>query len=1600
MAIIKGKQLTGSLKVGNVTGSITSTASFGRLTLVDSGSAIDSVGTSSLSTIYADGGVGIGTTQLNGESLRVVGDIGATGNLQVSGNIETSGSIIAREFRTEFVNSSIIFSSGSTQFGDTQDDVHRFTGSIESSGSFELSREPVKGFNYLARASEGQVIAPGSAHTFTALAASKTSNHPYHDSGSGNGYVIDGVETPFLYLTEGYYKFDYSGASSHPIRFYFDAAKTTQYDPSSHVSVAGNVITLKIDKDSPQILYYQCSSHQFMGWAIHTGQNSQGQDESGLRTLVSSSAQLASDISGSFRGELSASFAKFVGGGVSGSLISTSSFGSLVVSGQSTLGTTTLGATTATSLDADGGVTIDNITIDGTEIDLSSGNLTIDVAGNIELNADGGSVDVKDDDAVLLNVSSTKVSGSLLSTGSFGNVKINGSGSTLELIGDVSSSLISTASFGAANVTNVNATELYGTIKTAAQNSITSATGLVTLGSSLNALISGSAVVNAANVSGSSTSTGSFGKLNLVGSASAIEMIGNVSSSLISSASFGALNITNVNATELYGTIKTATQNSITSATGLVTLGSDLNTLISGSAVVNAANVSGSLTSTGSFGTVKLLGSGSSIEAIGNVSSSLISTASFGSVNVTNVNAVGGELTNITTLTAGGDLDIGAHGFRANTLTADAQTSGRVAIYGSNGLLTEDSDLSFSGNTLTATNINAGNISGSLISTGSFGNVKINGSGSSLELIGDVSSSLISSASFGTLNTTNVNATDVTATDLVSTTLTTTTINATGDISTSGSVFAREFHTEFTSASVVFASGSNKFGDTLDDVHRFTGSIEVTGSLLSVTPVGGVSGSLTSTASFGSIVTPGAVSVGSLDADGGVTIDNITIDGTEIDLSSGNLTIDVDGDVEINADGGDVNIKDDGASLLNISSTKVSGSLTSTGSFGRIILAGSSSLPAIEMIGNVSSSLISSASFGAVNATNINSTEVYGTIKTAAQNSITSATGLVTLGSSLNTLISGSAVVNAADVSGSITSTGSFGKLILVNSASAIEMIGHITGSSLSSASFARGNFGTLSGVIIDGALDVNGSQTISGNLTADHASNDFQIVSTNARVKVEETIFSGSDVTIAGNLTVVGTTTNNTVAGLDVEAATITVSSGSTSSSDIDGSGILFGDGGTVANIKYRHTGTTITSSVDFEAPAAKFDGGVTIDNITIDGTEIDLSSGDLTVDVAGDIELNADGGDVIVKDDGDILANISATKISGSISSTGSFGRAIINDSGSKALEIVGNLTSSLISTGSFGKVTSTDLFGTIQTATQNSITSATGLVTLGSALNTLISGSAVVNAANVSGSLLSTGSFGNVKINGSGSTLELIGDVSSSLISTASFGTLNVTNVNAVGGTLSNIVTLTAGGNLDIGAHGFRANTLTADNQTSGRVAIYGSNGLLSEDSDLTFSGATLTATNISSTTIQAGNVSGSITSTGSFGSLVVADKVQGTLNLTDLDLTGNLEVGGNISTSGSITAREFHTEFVSASIIFASGSTKLGDTQDDIHRFTGSIESTGSLTITSASLKVDSQGNNEIVGGLYLSSASGSFSGSFTGSGFATVDDATALAIALG
>ncbi len=59
------------------------------------------------------------------------------------------------------------------------------------------------------------------------------------------------------------------------------------------------------------------------------------------------------------------------------------------------------------------------------------------------------------------------------------------------------------------------------------------------------------------------------------------------------------------------------------------------------------------------------------------------------------------------------------------------------------------------------------------------------------------------------------------------------------DLVVQGKLTAQEFHTELISSSIIYESGSTKFGDTLDDTHQFTGSVYISGSIsLNGQPIG------------------------------------------------------------------------------------------------------------------------------------------------------------------------------------------------------------------------------------------------------------------------------------------------------------------------------------------------------------------------------------------------------------------------------------------------------------------------------------------------------------------------------------------------------------------------------------------------------------------------------------------------------------------------------------------------------------------------------------------------------------------------------------------
>ena len=150
-----------------------------------------------------------------------------------------------------------------------------------------------------------------------------------------------------------------------------------------------------------------------------------------------------------------------------------------------------------------------------------------------------------------------------------------------------------------------------------------------------------------------------------------------------------------------------------------------------------------------------------------------------------------------------------------------------------------------------------------------------------------------------------------------------------------------------------------------------------------------------------------------------------------------------------------------------------------------------------------------------------------------------------------NTLISSSAQI-ASDISGSFTSvSSSFSTRISTNET---ELSNTLISSSAQIASDISGSFG---------------NQRVG---TTDDV--DFASVTTTGNVSV------------GGNLDVSGTTTSIDSSTLNIGDKNITIGSGSTTSVQLDGGGIDIGLGGTIANLRYQHSTTSITSSVDFRAP------------------------------------------------------------------------------------------------------------------------------------------------------------------------------------------------------------------------------------------------------------------------------------------------------------------------------------------------------------------------------------------------------------------------------
>jgi hypothetical protein len=119
----------------------------------------------------------------------------------------------------------------------------------------------------------------------TVKVASKTAAHPYSGQGSSSAYYFDGLESPAITFSGAdssykyYYRFDQADSTNngHPLRFYLEADKSTAYTTGVTTNGtpgnSGAYTQIAVDANTPNIVYYQCSSHSLMGNFANTISN-------------------------------------------------------------------------------------------------------------------------------------------------------------------------------------------------------------------------------------------------------------------------------------------------------------------------------------------------------------------------------------------------------------------------------------------------------------------------------------------------------------------------------------------------------------------------------------------------------------------------------------------------------------------------------------------------------------------------------------------------------------------------------------------------------------------------------------------------------------------------------------------------------------------------------------------------------------------------------------------------------------------------------------------------------------------------------------------------------------------------------------------------------------------------------------------------------------------------------------------------------------------------------------------------------------------------------------------------------------------------------
>jgi len=431
-----GGNLTYTLPATNVTNGILQNDGSGNLSWMTSGTLVgpitisDTTDSTSKDTgaLIVEGGVGIEKSLHVGAAVSITDDLFVKGESEFIGIVTFRGGtvrlgdssaddiVVGGEFASSLVpDDDDTFDLGSA----TQQWRHLYLdGTLEAdaiNNSGVTTTTALKGFSYLQ--------APHSATTqnLAVTVAAKSAAHRYNGTGSSNGYKIDGVESPILHFTPGKtYRFVHDNTGSHPLKFYLDAAKVTNY--TTGVSFQNTYTEITISDTTPAVLHYQCTAHAYMGNAIITHSNAVNTPHDATfkgAVSVEGNVDLGNATSDTITptGRFDADILPATDGAIDlGS--SDREFQDLFIDG-----TAQIDSLVADTADINGG-TLDGVTIGGasagagTFTDLTGGNIRIGVTGDNEIDTSSGALTLDSADGTVTVDDNLTVNGNLTILGS------------------------------------------------------------------------------------------------------------------------------------------------------------------------------------------------------------------------------------------------------------------------------------------------------------------------------------------------------------------------------------------------------------------------------------------------------------------------------------------------------------------------------------------------------------------------------------------------------------------------------------------------------------------------------------------------------------------------------------------------------------------------------------------------------------------------------------------------------------------------------------------------------------------------------------------------------------------------------------------------------------------------------------------------------------------------------------------------------------------------------------------------------------------------------------------------------------------------------